>query len=242
MKFLLKRGLIIASIAAGVFASPAHAIFGAFDIVLDPSNLVQNTASAVAAVKNEVNTANSYITQMQQLVAMGKSLKSVSGLASLAGVEQELALYVQLKSASTQLAAASAQSLELSQRLQAQYGASSMSWQDFLRSRAAIDQGNSKGLAAQYATVTNAIEQISVRRKEIVERLQSAEGQTSAMQSVGAGIDVLIGQNQQLIATLAAEGQSRLVQKNVDAATVQQGMQIISNRQQRIMDADAKLK
>jgi hypothetical protein len=242
MKILSKRRQIIMAISVGIFAAPAHAIFGVGDIVLDPTNLVQTTASALAAVKNEINTAAAYITQMQQLVAMGKSLKSVSGLASLAGVEQELALYSQLKAVSTQLAAASGESLELSQRLHAAYGASSMSWQDFLKARASIDQGNAKGLAAQYATVTTAIERIALRRKEIVDRLQVADGQTSAMQSVGAGIDVLIGQNQQLMATLAAEGQSKLIQKNVDAATVQQGMRIISDRQQRLKDADAKLK
>ncbi|WP_342116525.1 hypothetical protein [Pseudoduganella sp. OTU4001] len=240
MKFNISRRMILASIAGSFLNQPALAMFGG--VVIDPSNLVQNTSSALAAVKNEVNTAKSYITHMQQLVAMGKSLKSLNGLASLAGVEQELALYMQLKSTSTQLVSVVESSLELSRRVQSQFGASGLSWNDFLRSRSAIDQGNTKALSAQYTSITEAISQIAARRKAIVGELQGAEGQTSAMQSVGAGIDVLIGQNQQLIATLAAEGQAKLIQKNVDSASVQQGMQIISDRQRRILEADAKIK
>jgi P-type conjugative transfer protein TrbJ len=80
MHKLLKSFAFAVSLTAALVTGPAHAIFGVGDIVIDPTNLIQNTYSAISAVKNEVNTANTYINQVQQLIAMTKSLQSVSGL------------------------------------------------------------------------------------------------------------------------------------------------------------------
>lgn len=240
MKPLIKPFLATIAFCAAVVSGPAHAIFGIGDIVIDPINLVQNTYSAVAAVKNEVNTAAAYIKQIEQALALAKSLKSVNGLATLAGVQQELALYSQLKNTSTQLASIMDQSLKLSQNVQAQYGASNVDWTSFLTSRSAVDRGRSQVLAAQYATIDQSMVDVAQRRQAIVSQLQDSSGQTSAMQSVGAGIDVLIGQNQLMVSTLSAQGKVAIVKQNTDDASGAASLQALKDHQQQLIDAANK--
>jgi len=224
-----KKIAALTFVIAFVFANPADAI-----IVIDPSNLVQNTATAVAAVRTEISTATILIKQIESTIALAKSLASVKNLASLAGLEKELALYEQLKATSTQLSGALEQSRSLSSGLSSQYGASSLSFQDFLLAKSKSNSTATQALSSQYQTVTDSISEVSKRRTQIVNQLQKSDGQTSAMQAVGAAIDVLIGQNQQLISTIAAEGQMKVAEKNLEQGSQKQGLKIINDRQEEI--------
>ncbi|MCU6502329.1 hypothetical protein LPN04_31490 [Rugamonas sp. A1-17] len=238
MKKLTKGALAAALVVGALMATPAYALFGVGDIVIDPSNLVQNTSSALAAVRNEVNTATALIHQIQATINLAKSLKSVKGLSNLAGLQQELATYQQLKGASSQIAGLMDQSLRLSKGLESQYGASGQSWQDFVATRSASNKLASQAMVNQYQAIDDSMAQVAVRRQAIVNQLQNSEGQTAALQAVGAGIDTLIGQNQLLLSTLVAQG--KLAQKNQgdDSASRQKGIDAFSARQQRMIDAD----
>lgn len=233
------KAVISASI---LFTSPAHAFFGIGDIVVDPTNLVQNTQSAISAVKNEINTASAYIKQIQMAIALAKSLESLKNISALVGIEKEFELFNDLKNTGQQLTGALDQSLRLTRGLEASHGASKLSWKDFVAARSATNQSANQSLLKQYSTITSAVQQIATRRQQIVAELQKVGGQTAALQSVGAGIDALIGQNQQMISTLAAEGTARLVQKNVEEATLQQGMDVISQRQIELQKALSNFK
>lgn len=242
MKKFIKGFVVLASFTAAIVTGPAHAIFGVGDIVIDPSNLVQNTSSAIAAVKNEVNTANTYINQVQQLLAMGKSLQSVNGLSNLAGAQQELMLYQQLSNVSTQLLGVLNQSAQLNQTVTAQFGASTLDWQTFLTSKSDINRSRTQALASQYSTVNQNITDVAQRRQAIVDQLQASTGQTSAMQAVGAGIDVLIGQNQQMLAVMQAKGQDELARNSMDEGSADAAERDMIARQKRISDAANKYK
>ncbi|WP_426172494.1 hypothetical protein [Pseudoduganella sp. R-34] len=246
MKKYIKGILGTLSLAAAIVTGPAHALFGVGDIVIDPTNLIQNTSSAISAVKNEVNTAHTYITQVQQLIAMGKSLQSVSGLANLAGVQEEYKLYVQLANVSTQLLGVIDRSKRLTESVQAQVGASNLDWKTFLTTKSDINRSRAMALSQQYQAIDRSMVEVAERRKQIVNQLQASTGQTSAMQSVGAGIDVLIGQNQQMISALQMQGRADQMKQEMDQttekATFEQGMQVISKRQKALMQSDANLK
>lgn len=218
-------------------ANHAHAF-----VVFDPTNLVQNSTSAAAAVKNEINTATILIKQIESTIALARSLASVKNLASLTGLEKELALYQDLKQASMQLASIVDESQRLSTSLQSQYGASSLSFKDFSDQKSRSNAATDSAMAAQYRTVTASMSEVAQRRRQIVGQLQNSEGQTAALQAVGAAIDVLIGQNQQVISTMSAEGQTRIADKRIEQGSQKQGMKIISDRQTELEQSIAKFK
>jgi conjugal transfer/entry exclusion protein len=242
MKNLFKSMVAAVAVGASLLAAPAYALFGVGDIVIDPTNLIQNTSSAISAVKNEINTANAYYNQIQQLLGLAKQLQSVNGLANLAGAQQEMALYQQLANVSNQLLGVLNKSNQLNQTVQAQVGASSMDWKTFLTTKSDINKSRSDALASQYAAVNQNMIDVSQRRQAIVTQLQNSTGETSAMQGVGAGVDVLIGQNQQMLATLRAQGQDALIQRSNDANSADAAEQDMIARQKRLSDAASKYK
>jgi conjugal transfer/entry exclusion protein len=241
MQKLLKSFAFAVSLTAAVVTGPAHAIFGVGDIVIDPTNLIQNTYSALSAVKNEVNTANTYINQVQQLIAIGKSLQSMNGLSNLTGAQQELALYTQLSNIGGEMITVMDRSRKLAESLQAQVGASNMDWATFLSTKSDIERARKQSLANQMVTIDKNMADVAKRRSAIVNQLQASSGQTSAMQAVGAGIDVLIGQNQQMIANLQLKGREEQAKERVDAATVNQGLKVISERQLQLLKSSSEL-
>lgn len=75
-------------------------------VVFDPSNWAQNNASAIAAVKNELNTYKQYIGQLVQIKNEIQNLRQmgVAGFAARAlGVESEVKSIMQLRDASKNL-------------------------------------------------------------------------------------------------------------------------------------------
>lgn len=238
-----KKFRIIAAAAAltvSLVTAPAYALFGVGGIVLDPSNLVQNTSSAIAAVKNEVNTARQYISMLQQVVNSARSVKSIEGLSNLAQVQKELALYNQLANIGSQMSGTLDRSLKLSQSLQAQYGASNMDWKTFITSRDELRKSRAQAMATQYAATDASMKEVAQRRAAIVEQIQAATGETAAMQSVGAGIDALIGQNQQMLGLLNAQGKDVQIQRNEDEAAANNALNAITELQRRRAEAASK--
>lgn len=188
------------------FSTSSYAFFGVGPtIVLDPTNLVQNTSSAIAAVKTEVSTAATYIQQIKSTMELVKSTMSLDGLSKLAGLQDELNLYRDLKSTGEQLTGAIQGSLQISRNLQANFGASNMSWKTFLESGARADISRAQVMMDQFATINKSIEKVSTRRQDIVEKLSSAQGVTQATQAVGAAVDAVIGQNQQIVSALGMQ-------------------------------------
>lgn len=217
-------------------AMPAFAQWAVFD----PTNFIQNYSQALSGIKNEVNSAKSLIQETQSAINMAKSVKGLKNMDAVAAVKESLRLYTDLKDVDRNLANYVSQGEALTERLTSKYGASEMSWGEFLQSK---DQRakQQRDLAAQrYRTINASIDQTARQRQAIVSQLGAVQGQTEAMQTVGASIDVLIGQNQQMISQMAVTEQLKIEaakdEKRNDAAAIRQA----NEAQRRLAQAAAK--
>lgn len=230
-------------VAACVICLPASAIFGV-SITYDPTNWVQNNTTALAAVKTEISTAKALIQQTQSAINMAKSVKGLADLDSLTQVKEALKLYNELQSVDGRLEKDFRQSAELTERVSAKYGASEMSWNEYLNSRNKLEEQQRETSAQRYRAINASIEQTSRQRQAIVGKLASVQGQTEAMQTLGASIDVLIGQNQQIISILAANQRVAETKQQDDVADAKknadEAQKILNARQQRLREAAAK--
>ena len=86
------------------------------------------------------------------------------------------------------------------------------------------------------------MKEVAQRRAAIVAEIQTATGETAAMQSVGAGIDALIGQNQQMLGLLTAQGKDVQIKRNEDEAATINALNAIKNLQQRREEAASKVR
>lgn len=234
---------IVLGVAGLTMSLSASAIFGS-GIVWDPTNWIQNNSQAIAGVKTEINTAKTLIQQTQTAIAIAKSVKGVADMKGLARVQEALNLYHELKSVDGRLENIFQQSSALTEQVTARYGASDMSWEQFLTSSHQIDRQQREASAARYRAINASIEQTSRQRQAIVNQLGNVQGQTEAMQTVGASIDVLIGQNQQIISILAANNKVAETTQDLKAAkslkSDQEAAKVVNSYQQRMREAASK--
>lgn len=198
-----KTSKIIASLTATALLGYAGMAWSI--TFVDPVNLVQNTVSAIAQVKTEISAAAALAQQIKSNVQLLNSVASKKGLAQIAGFSKELELYNQLKNTDLNLKSYAEKSLNLNQNLLAQYGASKLPWEEFMKQRAKVNSMEHQVMVGQYKSITASMDEYAQRRKVIVNEMQSSPGTTAAVQSLGAAVDVLIGQNQQILAALAVK-------------------------------------
>lgn len=206
---------------------------------VDPVNLVQNTRSAISQIKTEIQSASALAQQIKATIHLGKSIASKQGLAEIAGVSKELQLYNELKNTDLDLKRYAEKSLDLSQNLLAKYGASEMSWTEFTLQRAKVNSLQNQVMVGQYKSLTASLDETARRRQVIVNELQSATGETSATQAVGAAVDVLIGQNQQMISALATKTGIETAKINEDEEMRKQWQKRMDDHQKK-MSAEAR--
>lgn len=242
MQIRRKSRQIILGISMLIISFSASAQFGG--VVYDPSNWLQNNSSALSNVKNEINTAKALIQQTQTALNMAKSIKGVTDMAGLAQITESLAQYRQLQSVDNRLQLDFQQSAALTDSMTAGYGASNMSWTDYMASRRNLEQQQRETSAQRYSAINASIEQTSRQRQAIVSKLGSVGGQTEAMQTLGASIDVLIGQNQQIISILAANGRvAEMKQADTETDKTKRDAEAtkdMNSYQQRLREAAAK--
>lgn len=199
----LKKNLLrIAFVAATAMASTS--VFAQWS-VYDPVNWIQNYSSARAAIANEINTAKSLIQQVNAAKDLARSTKSLTNLSGLAGVDKARHLYGALVELDTRLDSNLEESSRFTQDLRAQYGASNMTWEQFASSRSRLETTAQRASRERYTAISQSMEETSRRRQEIVSQLSQVQGQTQAMQALGASLDVIIGQNQQMLAAMVAK-------------------------------------
>lgn len=234
---------VILGIAALTVSLSASAIIGG-GIVYDPTNWLANNSAAVSGVKNEINTAKTLIQQTQTAIAMAKSIKGITDMDGLAAVKESLNLYNQLHAVDSRLEKDFQQSASLTERVTAKYGASDMSWSEYMKSSTQLEKQQRDSSAERYRAINLSMEQTTRQRQAIVSKLGGVQGQTEAMQTLGAAIDVLIGQNQQIISILAAN--NRVAETKADLETGkaakrdEEASKVLNSYQQRMRDAAGK--
>lgn len=235
---------VLKHLAIGVACFAANAPAFAQWAVFDPTNWIQNNSTALNSVKTEINTAKSLIQQTQTAIAAARSIKGVADMSGLAQVTESLGLYTDLKAVDSRLEQDLRQSTELTERVTSKYGASDMSWQEYMNSSSQIEKQQRDTSAQRYRAINASIEQTSRQRQAIVSKLGAAQGQTEAMQTLGAAIDVLIGQNQQIISILAANNKVAETKQDLAtgkaAKTDQEAAKLMNEYQQRMRNAANK--
>lgn len=234
---------IILGIAACTMSLHASAIFGS-GVVWDPTNWIQNNSTALASVKTEISTGKALIQQTQSAIAMARSVKGIADMDGLAQVKEALKLYTELQLVDRRLENDLQQSAELTERVTAKYGASDMSWEEYMKSSSQLEKQQRESSAQRYRAINASIDQTSRQRQAIVSKLGSVQGQTEAMQTLGAAIDVLIGQNQQIISILAANNKVAETKQDLEvgkaAKSDQESAKVINAYQQRLREAASK--
>jgi hypothetical protein len=227
-KFVCSVSLAAAFVAA---STPAFAF-----IVFDPSNWVQNNSSAIAAVRNEINTAQALVQQIRSAIATAKSVSKLSDLSNIANIQQAMNLYNSLQNIDSQLGSTLQRNQALTQDLVSQYGASGMPWDQFIANQQKIRADERAATLARYDNINASLADTAAKRSQIVTQLGSVQGQTEALQTLGAALDVIIGQNQQIIMALKA---SSLTADNSALREAQYGANVKSSErayQQRLRD------
>jgi hypothetical protein len=233
LKQIAVRVLLAAALGAATTISWAIPVF-------DPLNYAQNYISAIASVKTEVSAANQLIQQAKSAVALAKSTASFKDLGRLSDIQNSIRLYNDLKNVDSRLDVDIQQSQAMSQDLRAQMGASNFSWDKFVASRNAMDDSQRQNSLARYRAVNSSLEATTQRRQEIVNQLGQVQGQTEAMQTLGAALDVIIGQNQQIIAAMAATNRANDLKEERKALSSQAADNAADAYQQRLRDAANK--
>jgi hypothetical protein len=119
-----------------------------------------------------------------------------------------------------------------------------MSWDQFTSSRGQIESEQRQVARDRYAAIAGSMEETTRRRQEIVSQLSQVQGQTEAMQTLGAALDVIIGQNQQIIAAMVANSKQQEALRDQDQNPEKSQQQWAENQralyQQRLREAASK--
>lgn len=234
MKNILKQ--LVMGVAFVAASAPALAQWAVFD----PTNWVQNYTSAISQVRQEATAAKTLIQQTQTAIDTAKSIKNLKNMDSLAQVKEGLRLYTNLRDVDMRLERDFQQSAALTESLTSKYGASNMSWNEFLHSKDKIDRQQRDTAAQRFKAINASMDQTARQRQAIVSQLGSVQGQTEAMQTVGAAVDVLIGQNQQMIHMLKVESEVKVLEKKQEADYSAMGVQKMNAHQQRLRESAAR--
>jgi conjugal transfer/entry exclusion protein len=229
---------LVVGLAIGAASTSAMAQWSVFD----PTNWAQNYSQAIAGVKTEISTAKALIQQTQTALDTAKSVKRLTNVESLTDIQVALRLYRQLKDVDGLIDKDFQDAMAVGERLAAQYGASDFSWSEFLSSRERLNKQQRDNAARRYAAVNASLEQNARQRQAIVQQLSTVNGQTEAMQAVGSAVDVLIGQNQQMISMLATNNRVAEVKELNQEADAKAIEASYSAYQKRLREAAAKYK
>lgn len=190
--------LVLAGICGGAAVPPLlHA-----KTVFDPTNYVMNAMEAGRTAVSEVSAATTAIQKVRQTIELIRASTSIDGLAKMAGLEEELGLYQELVAVNNQLSGAINLSKSMYQDLNAQFGASNFSREAFMQGRSAIDTYRAQAFVDKYESVNRSMAAMNARRAQILAKVEGNASITSATQGLGAQVDMLIAQNQQMISML----------------------------------------
>lgn len=236
MKKILKS--VAAALALASASIPAIAQWA----VIDPTNLIQNYISAIANIEMEISAAESVFQQTKTAIDTAKSIKRMVGVEGISDLNNSLRLYRQLQNIDGQIGSDLKAATEAVDRLSAQYGASNQSWGEFTRSRDGVIKGQRENAAKRFAAINASLEANASQRQSVLSQINTVEGQTQATQALGASLDIIIGQNQQLIGMLAADQKVKEIKDLNEEVEEVMAQKRYSEYQKRLRDSAAKYK
>ena len=216
--------LTAACVLAFGVAQPAHALFGIGDIVLDPTNLIQNTMTAARTLEQINNQIRSLQNEAQMLINQGKNLASLP-YSALAQLQQSIQ--------KTQALLADAQSIaydvqQIDQAFQKHYahvdpGATD---QQLLANAKSRWQTSVAALQDAMRVQAGIVQNLDASKGEMAALIGESQGASGELQATQAGNQILALQAQQLAdltAVTAANGRAQALQAAEQAAAAEQG-------------------
>ena len=230
----LNRILAPIFLAAGItVALPVYAWYS----VYDSNQYTQNYIKAQKSIEIAITSAEQLQVMETQASLTHDSVASFSDMDAMTEVSNEIELYNQLKSADLKLLDSVTEAMRLFEDIKAQWGTSNVSFESFCAQLAGSAIQRDKALVSSFRSSTAEIQQVAQRRKQIIDALGTAVGQTQAIQAAGAAVDAIIGQNQQIIALMMAEGADTVADKNSAKAQVEYSRQVMREYEARKHDA-----
>ncbi|MGE8451106.1 MAG: hypothetical protein ACN6OP_10905 [Pseudomonadales bacterium] len=213
--YLTLIGLLIAG-------TEAHA--GGGGIVFDPTNWVQNTATAISTVKQEAISVQN-AARLAQMMIDGRKMVQLRelGISDLAQAEQMVAQIGRLSGADDTLLQALGNKRDFIGDVMGLYGASqSGNFNNFvgnMTQRAALGNANASNLLNKHDALNQAIQTAQGKRMRIASEIGNVPGATQAIQVATAALDTLIEQNQMQSAAVAAQLASAAKKEAADTAS-----------------------
>lgn len=177
-------------------------------VVIDPTNLVQNTVTAIESVINEINQVTQISNQIKQIEQLYRS--NAAGL-NISGFSDFIAQANQIRSlvdSAQQLRSTIGNAQQSMVNMQAMYGAGNYrTWLEFgndiARRKAAGDQV-AINLMNAAEEADSQIVAASAAHKKIANSLNGVSGVTQATQATGAAVGVLIQQSKSMLSLMSA--------------------------------------
>ncbi|MGT2455697.1 hypothetical protein ACU4GI_21760 [Cupriavidus basilensis] len=218
----LLRAAYLTLIGILIAGTEAHA--GGGGIVFDPTNWVQNTATAISTVKQEgISVQNA--ARLAQMMIDGRKMVQLRelGISDLAQAEQMVAQIGRLSGADDTLLQALGNKRDFIGDVMGLYGASqSGNFNNFvsnLTQRAALGNANASNLLNKHDALNQAIQTAQGKRMRIASEIGNVPGATQAIQVATAALDTLIEQNQVQSAAVAAQLASAAKTEAADTAS-----------------------
>ena len=216
--------LTAACVLAFGIAQPAHALFGVGDIVLDPTNLVQNTLTAVRTLEQINNQIRQLQNEAQMLINQARNLASLP-FSALQTLQQNVQKTQQLLSQAQNIAF-DVQNVD--RMFQQQYGRASLSATDaeLISGARTRWQNTVGGLQDAMRVQAGVVGNIDSNRAEMAALVGQSQGATGALQATQAGNQLLALQSQQLsdlIAVISANGRADALTEAERATAAEQG-------------------
>lgn len=213
---------IAAVLAAVMSTSSWSAASGS--VVLDPTNLVQNTLSANQSVKSVVVMYEQLKTQIQQYQAMAQNIKSMAGKAKvelqqfgfddIKNINQAIKAYKQLGRSVQETRSIITRRLDEAKLM-------GTSWKDYLSYEQGRLKTNEEGAAARVQAEQEAFRRVEDDYKfarETAEKIPATEGTHAAIQQSNALLNRMVTQNADIIRTLAQANGSQKAEEMAQKA------------------------
>ncbi|MGT2460243.1 hypothetical protein ACU4GI_47025 (plasmid) [Cupriavidus basilensis] len=207
-----------------MIAAPiAHAGGAGGGIVFDPTNWIQNTATAVSTVKQEVIAVQN-AARLAQMLIDGRKMVQLRdlGISDLAQAEQMVSQIGRLNGADDALLQALGKKSDFIGDVTALYGASQSSnfgsFVSGITQRAALGNANAANLINKHEALNQSIQVTQQKRLRIANEIGNVPGATQAIQVATAALDTLIEQNQVQSAAVSAQLASAAKKEAADTA------------------------
>ncbi len=210
----------------GLSAMPAFA--SSWHNIYDSNQYTQNYIKAVKTLEISITEAEKLLVIKQQATPLTQdATASLEKLDAMTELEQEVELTNALISADRQMLGTVNRAIALFETLKSQWGTSDLSFDAFCGALAGSANQRDQALVKSFQASTQEMAQVAARRGQIIQALGGAIGQTQAIQAVGAAIDVLVGQQQQILNLMTVEAADAVAKDNAEKARSGYALQVM---------------